>query len=167
MWIYTAYNLGVIEISQLLCIFQSTIYRYIELFEQSGDTKPKSYQHRPPKLLGDLEQILLLTLILDFTSVRYRWRYLISLVSPWAYHCYQLHAKWWLLSERYDTSRPQLLVPLFGYSCGISQGYSQCILGWRKCGWKAERVWNFYEKLPLTSFATIQLGELTLLVLLN
>lgn len=44
---------------------QSSVYRYIELFEYTCDVKPKSYRHGPPKLLGDMGQLLLLKLILN------------------------------------------------------------------------------------------------------
>ena len=42
------------------------MYRYITLFEQTGDVKPKSYRHGPPKLLGDIEQLFLLQVILTY-----------------------------------------------------------------------------------------------------
>ena len=38
------------------------MYRYIELFQRTGDVKPRSYHHGPSTLLGDLEQLVLLRL---------------------------------------------------------------------------------------------------------
>ena len=63
VWLYPAHDLDVAEISQCLSVPQSSVYRYIELFQQIGDVKPRSYHHGPPKLLGDLEQLVLLRLI--------------------------------------------------------------------------------------------------------
>ena len=57
------------EISQCLSVSQSSVYRYIELFNQTGDVKPRSYRHGPPKLLGDLEQLVLLRLILNSPGI--------------------------------------------------------------------------------------------------
>jgi transposase len=37
-----------------------SVYRYIRSFEQTGDVKPRSY---PPKLIGQLEQVILLRII--------------------------------------------------------------------------------------------------------
>ena len=65
VWLYLAHNLEVAEISQCLSVSQSSVYRYIELFQRTGDVKPRSYRHGPPKLLGDLEQLVLLRLILN------------------------------------------------------------------------------------------------------
>ena len=60
------------DISQHLSVSQSSVYRYIELFELfelTGDVKPRSYRHGPPKLLGDMEQLLLLRLILHHPGI--------------------------------------------------------------------------------------------------
>lgn len=65
VWLYLAHNLDVTEISQYLSISTSSVYRFIELFYQSGDVKPRSYCHGPPKLLGDLEQLILLRLVVN------------------------------------------------------------------------------------------------------
>ena len=57
------------EISQLLAISPSSVYRYITLFEQTGDVKPRSYRHGPPKLLGDMEQLFLLRVITSHPGI--------------------------------------------------------------------------------------------------
>ena len=60
VWLYLTHNLDVTEILRYLAVSPSSVYRYITLFEQTGDVKPKSYRHGPPKLLGDMEQVFLL-----------------------------------------------------------------------------------------------------------
>ena len=65
MWIYTVNNITIEEISQLLCVSKSTVYRYLEKFECIGDVRPKSHHHGPNRLLGELEQVLLLRIILS------------------------------------------------------------------------------------------------------
>ena len=63
------HHLDMTEISQYLAISPSSVYRYITLFEQTGDVKPKSYRHGPPKLLGDMEQLFLLRMILTYPCI--------------------------------------------------------------------------------------------------
>ena len=69
VWLHVAHNMEVTEISQQLSVSQSSVYRYIELFERTGDVRPKSYRHGPPKLLGDMEQLFLLKLILNYPGI--------------------------------------------------------------------------------------------------
>ena len=70
VWLHLTCNLEVTEISQQLAISPSSVYRYITLFsEQTGDVKPKTYRHGPPKLLGDVEQLFLLRMILSQPGV--------------------------------------------------------------------------------------------------
>ena len=69
VWLHLAHNVDVADISQCLSLSQSSVYRYIELFEQTGDVKPRSYRHGPPKLLGDMEQLVLLRLILNHPGI--------------------------------------------------------------------------------------------------
>ena len=57
------------EISKQLAISPSSVYRYITLFDQTGDMKPKTYRNGPPKLLGDVEQLFLLRMILSQPGV--------------------------------------------------------------------------------------------------
>lgn len=65
VWLYTVKQLGAARISQLLCVSERTVRRYITQFEQSGDVQPVSHRHGPPKLLGDFEQLVLLRLVLE------------------------------------------------------------------------------------------------------
>jgi len=53
------------EISQLLCLSERTIQRYLTLFRQTGDVKPLEHRNGPQKLLSDFEQCELLSLILQ------------------------------------------------------------------------------------------------------
>ena len=69
VWLHVVYNMEVTEISQLLSVSPSSVYRYIELFERTGDVKPMSHRHGPPKLLGDMEQLILLRLILNYPGI--------------------------------------------------------------------------------------------------
>ena len=69
VWLHIAYSMEVAEIAQQLLVSQSSVYRYIELFERTGDVKPKTYRHGPPKLLGDMEQLILLRLILNYPGI--------------------------------------------------------------------------------------------------
>lgn len=41
------------------------------LFERTGDVKPRSYRHGHPKLLGDMEQLVLLRQIPVLTLANY------------------------------------------------------------------------------------------------
>ena len=59
----TAKGLNPEEISALVCVSQSTIRRYLTLFERTGDVQPISQRHGPAKLLGDFEQLVLLQLV--------------------------------------------------------------------------------------------------------
>ena len=79
------YNLDVTEISRYLAVSPSSVYRYITLFEQTGDVNQKSYRHGPPKLLGDMEQLFLLRviLILAFILARFVQNSFPNLVYPW------------------------------------------------------------------------------------
>ena len=57
------------EISQYLCVSQRTVQRYISMFEQTGDVKPITQRHGPPKLLGEFEQLLLLRMISENVGI--------------------------------------------------------------------------------------------------
>ena len=69
VWLHFTHNLDVTEISQYVAVSPSSVYRYITLFERTGDVKPKSYRHGPPKLLGDMEQLFLLRVILTYPGI--------------------------------------------------------------------------------------------------
>ena len=66
---HLAQNLDVAQILQYLAVSLSSVYRYIALFEQTGDMKPKGYCHGPPRLFGDMEQLFLLLVILNYPGI--------------------------------------------------------------------------------------------------
>ena len=57
------------EISQLLCLSERTIGRYLTLFRQTGDVKPIECRNGPQRLLGGFEQLKLLSLILQYPGI--------------------------------------------------------------------------------------------------
>ena len=65
VWLHIAHNLKVSDIAEQLCLSESSVRRYIDLFQQTGDATPCSQWHGPPKLLGEFEQVLLLRLIIN------------------------------------------------------------------------------------------------------
>ena len=65
VWLHIAHSLKVSDIAEQLCRSERSVRRYIGLFQRSGDVKPCSQQHGPPKLLGEFEQVLLLRLIIN------------------------------------------------------------------------------------------------------
>ena len=69
MWLSVVNHWDVSDISQLLCVSERTVRRFVTLFRQTGDIKLKSQRHGPPKLMGDYEQLLLLRLILSHPGI--------------------------------------------------------------------------------------------------
>ena len=66
---YVVIQLPISEISRQLCVSKRTIWRYINMFEQTGDIQPKRQRHGPPMLLGDYEQLVLLRIIGENTGI--------------------------------------------------------------------------------------------------
>ena len=52
------------EVSELLCLSERTVRRYLTLFHQMGDVKPVSRRNGAQRLLVDLEQPRLLQIVL-------------------------------------------------------------------------------------------------------
>ena len=50
---------------QLVCVSERSARRYVSKFQLTGDVEPVAYRHGPPKLLGDLEQLVLLRLVVE------------------------------------------------------------------------------------------------------
>ncbi len=69
VWLYTAKQLSAAEISQLVCVSERSVRRYITQFQQTGDVQPVPHRHGPPKLLGDFEQVVLLRLVLESPGI--------------------------------------------------------------------------------------------------
>lgn len=65
VWLYITHSLKMSDIAEQLCLSERSVRRYIDLFQRTGDVKPCSQQHGPPKLLGEFEQVLLLRLVIN------------------------------------------------------------------------------------------------------
>ena len=69
IWLHLAHHLNCKDISHQVSLSESTVYRYINAFEQTGDVAPRVSTHGPQKLLGDFEQLVLLRIILENTGI--------------------------------------------------------------------------------------------------
>ena len=69
IWLHLVHKKSPSEIGALVCVSERTVWRYITLFDQTGDVKPVAYSHGPHRLLGDFEQVTLLRLILQFPGI--------------------------------------------------------------------------------------------------
>ena len=63
MWLYNTQHLSVSDIAASLCISARSVYRYLERFEMTGDVRATKQRHGPVKLLGVIEQMILLRFI--------------------------------------------------------------------------------------------------------
>ena len=66
------YRASASKISRLLCLSERTVQRYLTLFRRTGDVKPKERKNGPPKLLGEVEQVILLRLIIQNPGIYLR-----------------------------------------------------------------------------------------------
>ena len=64
VWMNLVHRASTRKISWLLCLSKRTVQRYLALFHRTGDVKPRARRNGPPKLLGDLEQVIILRLII-------------------------------------------------------------------------------------------------------
>jgi len=69
IWMNLVHGKSAFEISQLLCLSERTIQRYLTLFRQTGDVKPLEHGNGPQKLLSDFEQCEFLSLIFQYTGI--------------------------------------------------------------------------------------------------
>ena len=67
VWISLSSSYSVAEIAKLYLVFQRerTVWRYISLFQQTGDVLFKKRRDGPRSLMGDFEEIVLLRIILE------------------------------------------------------------------------------------------------------
>ena len=65
IWLYLSHNLSTAAISQLVCVSEKSVRRYIARFELTGDVQPVPHRHGPQRLLGNLEQLVLLRIITE------------------------------------------------------------------------------------------------------
>ena len=64
VWLNLVHGFSSHEVSELLCLSERTVRRYLTLFHQTGDVKPVSRRNGAQRLLGDLEQLRLLQIVL-------------------------------------------------------------------------------------------------------
>ena len=64
VWLNLVHGFSSHEVSELLCLSERTVRRYLTLFHQTGDVKPVSRRNGAQRLLGDLEQLHLLQIVL-------------------------------------------------------------------------------------------------------
>ncbi len=64
IWLNLVHGFSSHEVSELLCLSERTVRRYLTLFHQTGDVKPVSRRNGAQRLLGDLEQLRLLQIVL-------------------------------------------------------------------------------------------------------
>ena len=65
MWLHLSTNYAPARIAQLMSVSERTVWRYISLFNRTGDVQPQKRRNGPRMLMGDFEQITLLRLILE------------------------------------------------------------------------------------------------------
>jgi len=56
VWLHHYKELGCKEISELLYIHISTVYRILDCFQEGGTVMPVSHQSGPASLLGSIEK---------------------------------------------------------------------------------------------------------------
>ena len=62
---YLVKKMSITAISDICCVSNKSVRRYIDRFSQTGEVKPTEYQHGPSRLLGNDQQLVLLRIILQ------------------------------------------------------------------------------------------------------
>lgn len=65
VWLHLSTNYPPARIAHLMSVSERTVWRYISLFNHTGDVQPQKRRNGPRMLMGDFEQITLLRLILE------------------------------------------------------------------------------------------------------
>ena len=65
IWIALAWHSSPQHIGQQLSVSERTVRRYLKMFEETGDVKPRLRRSGPLRLFGEYEQLTLLRLILE------------------------------------------------------------------------------------------------------
>ena len=65
IWIALAWHASPQDIGQQLSVSERTVRRYLKMFEEIGDVRPRSRRSGPLRLFGEYEQLTLLRLILE------------------------------------------------------------------------------------------------------
>ena len=72
VWMNLVHRTSTRKISRLLCLSERTVQRYLALFHRTGDVKTRARRNGPPKLLGDIEQVIILRLIIQNPGIYLR-----------------------------------------------------------------------------------------------
>ena len=64
VWAYLAHHSTPSELAVRFSVSERTVWRYIQLFQQTGDIEPRAGRKGPRKLLGDYEQVVILHALL-------------------------------------------------------------------------------------------------------
>ena len=64
VWAYLAHHTTPSELAGRFCVSERTVWRYIQLFQQTGDIEPRAGRRGPKGLLGDYEQVVILHTLL-------------------------------------------------------------------------------------------------------
>ena len=65
VWVHLTTDYTAATISKLFNVSERTVYRYISLFELTGDVQARKRKNGPGCLMGDFEQLVLLRLVLE------------------------------------------------------------------------------------------------------
>lgn len=69
VFLHVAENISITRIAEMLCVSESTVRRYLNLFWQTGDVKPVEFCHGPSTILGDFECMIILRMISEHPSI--------------------------------------------------------------------------------------------------
>lgn len=69
VWLSMVHKRSSLTIARQMCISERSVRRYVNLFDQTGDVRPKIQRHGPQLLLGEHEQLTLLRIILQNTGI--------------------------------------------------------------------------------------------------
>ena len=69
VWAHLTQAMTALQISELFCVSKRTVRRYVKIFSTTGNIEPARRRHGPEHLLGDFEQLTLLTIILDHPGI--------------------------------------------------------------------------------------------------
>ena len=64
VWLHLVQRMSYAEIADTLFVSQRSVTRYVELYQSTGDVKPKTQRHGPERVLSEIEQITLIQSLL-------------------------------------------------------------------------------------------------------
>ena len=65
VWLHITRGITAKEVADLLCISESSVWRYTKLFHTTGSVSPTDYHHGPQKLLSEFEQLTVVQSLLN------------------------------------------------------------------------------------------------------